>query len=252
MFPSSPDVSAVLTTDLGILLGLLVMAGLLDRASAAARILFGATAATFILCYAAWRWHDTLPRLEPGLDHLWPYLFFAFEMVAILYTLMSIVILFRFKDRSREADREEARLSRSGEWPAVDIFICTYNEPREVVEKSIIPALAVDYPNATVWVCDDTRRGWLKDYCEMVGARYITRPDNKGAKAGNLNNALARTAGLTNAPIILVLDADFAVAPNILRRTVGLFHDERAAVVQTPQFFFNADPIQHNLMAAEA
>ena len=56
--------------------------------------------------------------VSPGLDHLWPYLFFAFEMVAILYTLMSIVILFRFKDRSREADREEARLSRSGEWPA--------------------------------------------------------------------------------------------------------------------------------------
>ncbi|MEA1832520.1 cellulose synthase catalytic subunit [Methylobacterium durans] len=252
MFPSSPDVSAVLTTDLGILLGLLVMAGLLDRASAASRILFGSATATLILCYAAWRWHDTLPRFEPGLDHLWPYLFFAFEMVAILYTLMSIVILFRFKDRAPEADREEARLHESGAWPAVDIFICTYNEPQEVVEKSIIPALAVDYPNATVWVCDDTRRGWLKEYCERVGANYITRPDNKGAKAGNLNNALAHTADLTNAPIILVLDADFAVAPNILRRTVGLFHDERAAVVQTPQFFFNADPIQHNLMAAEA
>jgi len=83
--------------------------------------------------------------------------------VAILYTLMSIVILFRFKDRSTEADREEARLEASGDWPAVDIFICTYNEPQEVVEKSIIPALAVDYPNATVWVCDDTRRGWREE-----------------------------------------------------------------------------------------
>lgn len=252
MFEAPQDALAVLTTDLGILIGLLVMAGLLDRTSAAARILFGATTAVFILCYAAWRWHDTLPRLEPGLDKLWPYLFFAFEAVAILYTLMSIVILFRFKDRSAEADREEARLTTSGAWPAVDIFICTYNEPLDVVEKSIIPALAVDYPNATVWVCDDTRRDWLRAYCEDVGANYVTRPDNTGAKAGNLNNALRHTAGLTNAPIILVLDADFAVAPNILRRTVGLFHDDRAAVVQTPQFFFNADPIQHNLMASEA
>ncbi|MBX9930163.1 MAG: cellulose synthase catalytic subunit [Methylobacterium sp.] len=252
MFEAPQDVFSVLTTDLGIFIGLLVMAGLLDRASAAARLLFGATTAVFILCYAAWRWHDTLPRLEPELGKLWPYLFFAFEMIAIVYTLMSIVILIRFKDRSAEADREEAKLTASGDWPAVDIFICTYNEPLDVVEKSIIPALAVDYPNATVWVCDDTRRGWLKDFCNEVGARYVTRPDNKGAKAGNLNNALTQTAGFTNAPIILVLDADFAIAPNILRRAVGLFHDERAAVVQTPQFFFNADPIQHNLMASEA
>ncbi|SFG25280.1 glycosyltransferase family 2 protein [Methylobacterium gossipiicola] len=252
MFEAPTDVAAVLTLDLGILLGLLVMGGLLNRTSAAARILFGAVTATFIVCYALWRWHDTLPRIEPGIDKLWPYLFFAFEMVAIVYTLMSIVILFRFKNRSAEADREQAKLAASGAWPAVDIFICTYNEPLDVVEKSIIPALAVDYPNATVWVCDDTRRDWLKAFCAEVGANYLTRPDNKGAKAGNLNNALRLTAARTNAPIILVLDADFAVAPNILKRAVGLFHDPRCAVVQTPQFFFNADPIQHNLMAADA
>jgi cellulose synthase (UDP-forming) len=252
MFEAPTDVAAVLVLDLGILLGLLVMAGLLDRTSAAARALFGAVTATFILCYALWRWHDTLPRIEPGLDKLWPYLFFAFEMVAILYTLMSIVILLRFKDRSAAADHEQARLAASGDWPAVDIFICTYNEPLDVVEKSIIPALAVDYPNVTVWVCDDTRRDWLKAFCQEVGANYLTRPDNKGAKAGNLNNALRLTEARTNAPIILVLDADFAVAPNILKRAVGLFHDPRCGVVQTPQFFFNADPIQHNLMAADA
>ncbi len=39
---------------------------------------------------------------------------------------------------------------------------------------------------------------------------------------------------------------------NILRRTVGLFADPRAAIVQTPQFFYNADPVQHNLTAAHA
>jgi cellulose synthase (UDP-forming) len=252
LFPSPQDLSAVLNVDLGILVGLLVMAGLLERTDAFARVLFGATTAAFILCYAAWRWHDTLPHVEPSAERIWPYIFFAFEMIAILYTLMSIVILFRLKDRSGEADREEARLTASGDWPAVDIFICSYNEPLEVIERSIVPALAIDYPNYTLWVCDDTRRDWLKHYCAEVGANYITRPDNVGAKAGNLNNALAYTAGLTNAPLILVLDADFAVQPEILRRTVGLFRDERAGVVQTPQFFFNADPIQHNLMASDS
>ncbi|AOO81232.1 glycosyltransferase family 2 protein [Bosea vaviloviae] len=252
MFPSPPDLTSVLLADLGICLGLLTMAGLLDRAHGTARALFGGTAALFILAYAAWRWQETLPPLEPNFDQIWPYLFLAFEFTAILYTLMSIIILVRFKDRSDEADREEARLRQSGDWPAVDVFICTYSEPLDVVEKSIVAALAIDYPNVTVWVCDDTRRAWLKDYCAELGANYLTRSDNVGAKAGNLNNALFRTAGVTNAPLILVLDADFAVNPTILRRVVGLFRDERTAVVQTPQFFFNADPIQHNLMSSDA
>ena len=252
MLPSPQDLASVLNIDLGTLVALLLMAALLERTDAIARVLFGTTTAALILCYAAWRWHDTLPPLEPSGERMWPYLFFAFEMVAILYTLMSIAILLRLKDRSGEADREEARLTQRGNWPAVDIFICSYNEPLEVIERAIVPALSIDYPNYAVWVCDDTRRDWLKHYCAEVGANYITRPNNAGAKAGNLNNALAHTAGLSNAPLILVLDADFAVQPNILRRTVGLFHNERAGVIQTPQFFFNADPIQHNLMASES
>ena len=252
MFQSPADVASVLCTDLGVLLGLLLMARVLDRTSVKARILYGATAASFIICYAVWRLTNTLPRVEPSIDVIWPYLFFVFEMVAICYTLMSIVILFRFKDRSIEADEAEEELHVSGRWPAVDVFICTYNEPLDVLERSIIPALAIDYPEVTIWVCDDTRRDWLKAYCESVGANYVTRPDNVGAKAGNLNNALSHTSRSTNAPLILVLDADFAVVPHILRRTVGLFKNELAGVVQTPQFFFNADPIQHNLMASEA
>ena len=252
LFQSPSDVASVLGADLGVLLGLLVMARVLDRTSPGARLLYGITAASFIICYAVWRLTNTLPRFEPTIDVIWPYLFFVFEMIAVSYTLMSIVILFRFKDRSSEADHAERELIASGDWPAVDLFICTYNEPLDVLERSIIPALAIDYPDVTVWVCDDTRRDWLKAYCKSVGANYITRPDNLGAKAGNLNNALWHTSRLTNAPLILVLDADFAVVPHILRRTVGLFKNQAAGVVQTPQFFFNADPIQHNLMASEA
>jgi cellulose synthase (UDP-forming) len=96
-------------------------------------------------------------------------------------------------------------------------------------------------------VLDDTRRDWLRDYCEEVGARYLTRPDNHHAKAGNLNSGWRQTAAITNAPLILVLDADFAPQRQMLRRMVGLFLDPKVGVVQTPQFYFNPDPIQHNL-----
>jgi cellulose synthase (UDP-forming) len=44
-----------------------------------------------------------------------------------------------------------------------------------------------------------------------------------------------------------VLDADFVAAPCFLRRGAALLHDPKVALVQTPQRFFNPDPIQLNL-----
>ena len=253
MFPTAGDYGSILTVDIGIMVGLLVMAQLLTPERAWDRIIFGLTTAAFLIIYAVWRWHDTLPPFAPSAQSLWPRLFISFETIAILYTLMSIVILFRSIDRSAQAEIAQCKLTISNTYPAVDVFICTYDEPLEVVERSILSAIALDYPNFTVWVLDDTRRDWLRRYCERVGVQHVTRPDNKGAKAGNLNNGLAATARDTNAPVILVLDADFAPRRDFLKRTVGLLmSDPNCAVVQTPQFYYNADPIQHNLLAARS
>lgn len=253
MFPGAGSDAQVLSIDLGILIGLMVMARLLSPALTRDRILFGTTAGALLVIYALWRWHDTLPSFEWTALALWPRIFLAFELVAILYTLMSIVILFRSVDRSGQADAAQRELEATGAFPVVDVFICTYDEPLEIVERSILSALALDYPNLTVWVLDDTRRDWLRAYCERVGARHVTRPDNKAAKAGNLNNGLAVTAQLSNAPVILVLDADFAPRRDFLKRTVGLLLAEPdVGLVQTPQFYYNADPIQHNLLASRS
>lgn len=252
MFESAADNSSILSIDLGLLIGLLVMGRLLDPLQARDRILFGSTTGALLMMYALWRWHDTLPAFAFSVQNLWEYFFFAFEVLAIAYTMMSIVILFRHIDRSGQADAAQDRMEREGGFPPVDVFICTYDEPIEILEKSILTALALDYPDATVWVLDDTRREWLGEYCEAVGARYVTRDNNRHAKAGNLNNGLAVTAARTNAPLILVLDADFAPRADFLKRTVGLLSNPEVAVVQTPQFYYNPDPIQHNLLAAQS
>ena len=252
MFESAADNSSILSIDLGLLIGLLVLQRLLDPLLARDRILFGLTTGSLLIMYALWRWHDTLPTFAFSVQNFWQYFFFAFEALAIVYTLMSIVILFRSIDRSGQADDAQKKMEREGDFPPVDIFICTYDEPLEILERSILTALALDYPDATVWVLDDTRRGWLREYCAEAGARYITRADNKDAKAGNLNNGLALTAAQTNAPVILVLDADFAPRRDFLKRTVGLLLNPDVAVVQTPQFYYNPDPIQHNLLAAQS
>lgn len=252
MLDGSPDAQAVLMTDLGLLFGAFALTRLLDPLRAAHRALFGGVTAALIVAYSGWRLSDTVPRLTLTFGSLWQHLYLGFEAVAVLYTLLSIVILLRHADHSAEADAAEVERETSGSWPAVDVFICTYNEPVDVLEKSVLLARALDYPDARVWVLDDTRRGWLKDYCAELGVGYLTRADNAHAKAGNLNNGLKLTGGPGAAPLILVLDADFAPHRNLLKRTVGLFRDERIAVVQTPQLYFNADPIQHNLMASKA
>jgi cellulose synthase (UDP-forming) len=92
-------------------------------------------------------------------------------------------------------------------------------------------------------VLDDGRRPWLAEFCAEKGVRYLTRTGNKSAKAGNINAALSSVRG----DLIAVLDADFVPRRNFLLRTVGFFRDSAVACVQTPQSFFNKDPIQINL-----
>ncbi|MGO4307857.1 glycosyltransferase [Cupriavidus sp. RAF12] len=225
-----------------------------DRHRAADRWLFGAAAAVLLMIYYVWRFTQTLPEWRMDFPSIWAYGFFGFESITIAYTLISIVTLTRSSDHSIAADAGEARLRRNRAAPSVDIFIATYNEGLEVLEKTIVSALAIDYPDFRVWVLDDTRRGWLKEFCDRVGAHYVTRPDNTHAKAGNLNNGLQHSADERlggGAPYIMVLDADFAPNRSILLRTIGLFDDPSVGVVQTPQFYYNADPIQYNLRSSE-
>ncbi len=105
-------------------------------------------------------------------------------------------------------------------------------------------AKALDYPRFTVWVLDDGKRDWLRDLCAERSVEYVRRPDNKHAKAGNVNHAF----GITKGELFAVFDADFTPHRSFLYRTVGFFFaDPHVTIVQTPQHFFNADVFQLNL-----
>lgn len=212
------------------------------------RAAFGLMTGLLLINYATWRVRETLPDSHAGFAAVWSYTFLFFELLAVSYTLFSIIVLLCRSDHHGSADAGEQRLRAAGQAvPAVDVFIVTYNEGLEILEKTIAAAQSIDYPNFSVWVLDDTRRDWLRDYCANAGVYYARRDDNRFAKAGNLNNGLRQSAACTNAPYILVLDADFAPQQPILMRTLGLFDDPRIGLVQTPQFYYNPDPIQHNL-----
>ncbi|HTV03023.1 MAG TPA: glycosyltransferase [Luteitalea sp.] len=124
----------------------------------------------------------------------------------------------------------------------VDIFITTYNEDLALLRQTARAAIDLRYPHET-YLCDDGRRPAVAALARELGCGYITRSDNTHAKAGNWNNAYAQTTG----DLILTLDADHVVQPQLLERTLGYFEDPRVALVQVPQQYHNLDSVQHRV-----
>lgn len=198
--------------------------------------------------YLAWRFTATLPKPEASSSELVFYWsIFVIEMLIWIDTAILLLMLSRPRDNRGEADEGELRLraATAADLPAVDIFIATYNEDLSVLEKTILGAKAIDWPAERVRVCvlDDGKRDWLASYCLVHGVDYFTRESNAHAKAGNINEAIARTDG----EFFMVLDADFVPQRNFLYRAMGLFADPKVGIVQVPHSFYNADPMQANL-----
>jgi cellulose synthase (UDP-forming) len=153
--------------------------------------------------------------------------------------------------RTQEANRYERQILAGEYLPSVDILVPSYNEAEFIIRRTVMGVQALDYPNKTVYICDDARRPNVRRLAQELGCNYITQPDgfiNPHAKAGNLNNALKNIQG----ELIMVVDADFVPFKHFLMRTVGFFQNPKVALVQTPQDFYNPDYHVRNLGVAHA
>lgn len=221
------------------------------RPTPASRAVILLISAGFMANYAWWRLTQTLPAARFSAEYAVGIIFLAFETAGTLAAALSLLFLTRSRDRSCDSDNNAQWLKDEAQDPQVDVLICSYNEEQAIVERTIVGAMAMDYANFRVFMLDDGRREWLKQLCARLECGYIARPTNEHAKAGNINYALKQLAALPDPPrFISILDADFVPAPRFLRRAVALFRDEGLGIVQTPQHFINADPIQANLNAA--
>ncbi len=125
--------------------------------------------------------------------------------------------------------------------PGVDVFITVCGEPTEIVEETLVAAMAMDYPNFKVYLLNDglvaKRSNWqqIEMLAKQYGATCITRTVAGGAKAGNINNAIRETQN----PLITIFDADHVPHKDFLRKTVGYFGDKKMGFVQSPQFYKN-------------
>lgn len=134
-------------------------------------------------------------------------------------------------------------------WPTVDVYVPTYNESLDVVRDTVLAAQCIDYPSdkIKIYLLDDGKRSEFARFAADVGVGYITRDDNRHAKAGNLNHAMKITKG----ELICVFDCDHVATRTFLQATVGAFlKDEKLALLQTPHYFYSPDPFERNLKAA--
>ena len=206
------------------------------------RILVVVILGVLTIRYLMWRTLSTLNLSNP-LDGVFSLGLFALELMIFAGSLIQLFLLLRVTDRTKAAD-QLAAMGQAGDYaPTVDVMIPTYNEPAFILRRTVIGCQALDYGPKTIYLLDDTRRPEIKALAEELGCEYRTRPDNKHAKAGNLNH----TIPLTDGELIVIFDADFVPTKNFLTRTIGFFQDPKVALVQTPQSFYNPDPIARNL-----
>ncbi|MGA8048201.1 MAG: glycosyltransferase family 2 protein [Dermatophilaceae bacterium] len=128
------------------------------------------------------------------------------------------------------------RMQLDGRPVSVDVFITTYGEPVETIRRTVRAAAEIRGQHE-VWVLDDGRSAEVERLAAEEGVHYLTRPGNKGAKAGNINHALRHTSG----EFFVILDADFVPSPDFLVETLPFFAKDSVAFVQTPQVYGNVD-----------
>ncbi len=121
----------------------------------------------------------------------------------------------------------------------VAVLITVVNEDTSIVRNTLQSAKNLIGEKA-VYLLDDGKKEATQRLAGELGVRYITRATNAGYKAGNINNALRNHVP---EPFFIVVDADFALHPEFIQRTLPLFADPRVAAVQTPQVYSNEETL---------
>ena len=148
-----------------------------------------------------------------------------------------------FGDFAPSSIHPRTRLVLRQHQASIDVFIPVYGESLSKIAKTSSAARDLIGLHKT-YILDDGRSDNVRALAEKLGVSYIRRPDNTGAKAGNINNALSMTSG----DYFVIFDADFVAKPHFLIETLPFFAQPQVAFVQTPQQYDN----MHGLMSRGA
>jgi cellulose synthase/poly-beta-1,6-N-acetylglucosamine synthase-like glycosyltransferase len=162
-------------------------------------------------------------------------LYVVCALLLTLYASSEIILLltyWRYRHRRVSTPRID-------DWPSVVVQLPIYNE-QHVVERLLRAVAELDYPRdkLSVQVLDDSTdetveivKGLVEHLRQSgLNIEHVRRENRVGFKAG----ALAYGLSITQAELVMVLDADFVPPPDFLRRTVPhLVADPSLGMVQT-------------------
>ncbi|MGH7685760.1 MAG: glycosyltransferase [Candidatus Dormibacteria bacterium] len=160
-------------------------------------------------------------------------------LLEIAALALSISYAFEIVDVLSRRDALLVRpVSRTNPWVALQV--ATYNEPVEIVRRTLEALARIDYERLIVQVVDNNTKDpalWmpLQQLCEQLGPRFqfLHLEPWPGFKAGALNEATRRLA--PQVEVLGIVDADYIVQPDFLRAMVGHFDDPSVAFVQSAQ-----------------
>jgi cellulose synthase/poly-beta-1,6-N-acetylglucosamine synthase-like glycosyltransferase len=192
---------------------------------------------TTTLAYLVYAFAVTAFSPVSPMAFLFSFLLFMLETAALTlsltYAFEVLDVLCRVRWRHRAAPKSLGSYA-----PMVSLHVPAYNEPPELVEKTLRSLANLDYPFYEVILVDNntpSEATWqpLAEVCREYGFKCLHLDRWPGYKSGALNFALAMTD--PRAEIIGVIDADYIVQPDYLRRLVPYLEEPEIAFVQAPQ-----------------
>ncbi len=166
------------------------------------------------------------------------YLIFPAEVFSFLFGLYFVYLLVTNKPKQSQTSLQEWQ---KGNKDAVAILLPVYNEPKDIVDRTIRACKKISWHMPVhIYLLDDSTESESQKEMSVLGKQHgckiIRRNDRKGYKAGNINNAIANHV---TENYVLILDSDQAPSPNLLEETMPYFSDAQVGFVQLPQYYIN-------------
>jgi len=172
------------------------------------------------------------------------------SVVLIFFGLHHYFVIFLFVRKQSEIRENNSKVEKEytitdENAPPVLSQIPLYNESA-VAERVIRAVSAIDYPNHTIQLLDDSTDNTVQLVDEVVkeladqgvNIEVIRRSDRAGFKAGALDYGLEKN----DAPYIAIFDSDFIPPTDFLKKTIPHFlAQEKCCVVQARWGHLNAE-----------
>ncbi len=160
---------------------------------------------------------------------------FSLNLFILTVQLFSSLLPNKQKDRKRVDMKNQ---------PFISIHVPTHNEPPYIVKATLYALSKLSYSNFEVLVIDNNTKDrslWLpvEEYCKTLGTnfKFFHVDKLKGYKAGALNYIMAKADPRTE--YVAVIDADYIVRSDFIKKALQYFVDGTIGFVQFPQSFYN-------------